>query len=347
MKRAVAILFVLSLAFCIDANAAWWGSGDEAQTCKKVALIVQNHCPGELALPMEAFADVVAAHLSEQGLRVINAHNAIGTKQNALPYGEIMPESSAKELARMIGADGFVTASVLAFSGETIGLPEPVAYRIKAKIAISLADTATGAIVCGVVEPNCGKNVTVEQGKADGDLLFEEVLMAAAEKCTKKFLKKYESVEWKVERGNYVDVKFEGNMKGALIKVDGVAVGTIPANGKVSEGVHNLSVEYPFCIPYSTMASFSSGQTFDAELQLNAEGIVRYKDMENFKEELDRRYKSGETEDYVRRKMADGEADAMRIKAAAEADAIKLKAEKKSVEDEMGTWQQMKNLFLK
>lgn len=331
-SAAIAALVLL----CGRAQADWWGFEEEELPYKKVALIVQNHCPGDLDLPMQSFADVIAAKLSEQGLRVINVHNAIGVKQNTLPRAEIMPESSAKELARMLGADGLVTASILSLSGETIGLPDPVAYRVKAKIAINLADAATGATVCGVVEPNAGKNFTVEQSKEDGDLLFESVLLSAADKCANKFLAKYRTVEWTVEQGKYVKVNFAGNIKGALIKVDGVAVGTIPATGKIPEGVHNLTIEYPFCISYHTMATFADGQTYNAELQLNAEGISRYNNMVRFNEEIDRMRKSGETDDYVRRKMADGESEALKIKAKSEAAA-----------DESGAMQAVKNLFMK
>lgn len=339
----LSLLFVLSL----DVAAGWFGFGEDSPEYKKVALIVQNHCPDGIDLPMQSFADVIAAKLSEKDIRVINAHNVIGVRQNALSSGEPMPASSAKELARMLGADGYITASVLALTGEDIGSPKPVAYRIKAKIAISLADTASGAIVCGVTEPNIGKNITVDQGRENGNLFFEEVLLFAADKCSEKFLSKYETVEWNPEEGDYAKVKFTGNINGALIKIDGVAVGTIPATGKVPEGVHNLSIEYPFCVPYSMMASFVDGQTFDAQLQLNAEGIKRYNDMVKFNEEIDRLRKAGETEDYVRRKMADGEADAMRVKAVAETEALKAKAELEAAERDANAWQKVKEFFSK
>ena len=69
--------------------------------------------------------------------------------------------------------------------------------------------------------------------------------------------------------------------------------------------------------------------------------------MVKFNEEIDRMRKAGETDDYVRRKMADGEADAMRVKAAAEADALKNKAELDDAERDVNAWQKFKGIFMK
>ena len=90
------------------------------------------------------------------------------------------------------------------------------------------------------------------------------------------------------------------------MKIDGVAFGTVPAMVEVSKGVHNLLVEYPFCVPYATKAFFTDGQTYNIVLQLDATGRERFKSEALFAETLDRIRKTGATDDYVRRTLADG-----------------------------------------
>ncbi|MBQ7177453.1 MAG: PEGA domain-containing protein [Victivallales bacterium] len=105
------------------------------------------------------------------------------------------------------------------------------------------------------------------------------------------------------------NVNFTCNIQGADVKVDGVAYGTIPALVTLPKGVHNLRVEYPFCVPYVAKAFFTDGQTYNVVLQLDATGRERFKSEALFAETIDRIRKTGETDDYVRRKLADGTAE--------------------------------------
>ncbi|MBQ7177454.1 MAG: hypothetical protein IJS08_08575 [Victivallales bacterium] len=154
---------------------------------RRVALVVQNHTSDAPNLPMAAFADTLTSRLAGGTLRVVNPHNVIGVNQNRNPLGEAMPDASAREIGRMLNAEGVVTASILEFTGEDIGVPA-IAHMLKVRLALNLVDAATGETVCGVDGVEFSKNVTVEKLKANTATLYEEVLHGAAAKCAAQLL---------------------------------------------------------------------------------------------------------------------------------------------------------------
>lgn len=272
---------------------------------RKVALVVQNHTSDAPSLPMAAFADTLASRLSGDTFQIVNPHNAIGVNQNRSPSGEAMPEASAQEIGRMLGADGVITASIQEFTGEDIGAPV-VAHKLKVRIALNLADAQTGLTVCGVDGVRFSKNYTAEAMKENTATLYEGLMHSAAAEGANQLLAKTKAAGWEPAAADVAHVNFTCNIQGADVKIDGVAMGTIPAMVEVSKGVHNLLVEYPFCVPYATKAYFTDGQTYNVVLQLDATGRERFKSEKLFAETLDRIRKTGETDDYVRKTLADG-----------------------------------------
>lgn len=272
---------------------------------RKIALVVQNHTSDASALPMAAFTDTLSSRLSGSTMRIVNPHNVIGVNQNRSAGGEVMPEASAQEIGRMLGADGVVTASIQEFTGEDIGVPA-IAHSLKVRLALNLVDAATGETVCGVDGVEFSKNYTAEKVKADTATLYEGLMHAAAAKGAEKLLAKVATSEWNPGASDIAHVNFTCNIQGADVRVDGVAMGTAPAMIEVPKGVHNLTVEYPFCVPYATKAYFTDGQTYNVVLQLDATGRDRFKNESLFAETIDRIRKTGATDDYVRRTLADG-----------------------------------------
>lgn len=271
----------------------------------RIALVVQNHTSDMSNLPLAAFADTLTARLSGKTFHVVNPHNVIGVNQNRTAAGETMPEGSVREVGRMLNADGVVTASIQEFTGEDIGAPA-VAHTLKVRIALNLADVATGETVCGVDGVELSKNYTAEKVKSDTATLYEGLMHAAAAKAAEKLLAKVTLVDWPLGIAEQVHVNFTCNRQGAVVKIDGVAMGTAPGMVTVAKGNHNISVEYPFCVPFTMKAFCTDGQMYNVVLPLDATGRERFKSETLFAETVDRIRKTGETDDYVRRTLADG-----------------------------------------
>lgn len=302
MKKSV-VAFVISLSVLAVSGAPY-----------RVALVVQNHTSDAPTLPMSAFADTLTAKLSGNVLRVVNPLNVIGTDQNRTAKGEAMPSASAQEIGRMLNVDGLVTASILEFTGEDIGVPA-IAYALKVRLAINLVDTATGDTICGIDGFEFSKNYTAEKVKADTATLYEGLLYAAVAKVSATFLQKCIASEWKPEGRREITVFFGCNVLGADVQIDGLSYGTCPTQLAVMPGVHNILVSYPpYYFNFARRAMFSrEGQTYAVVLQITPEGEKVRRSGELFEKqkilfdaELDRYKKSGDVEDYVRKTVADG-----------------------------------------
>lgn len=321
MKTRIAALSILAAALTVAQAAP-----------RRVALVVQDHTSGALPVPAEALADTFAVLLSGAELSVVNPANRIGTVQNRTAAGESMPEAAVVEMANLLGTDGVITASVQEFASQSIGVPA-VGRTVKARIALTLADRTTGATVCGIAARDYGRNYTAGQWEADAEALREDFLHEAAAAAATRFLAAYRAAEWPDAEPEKVTVFFGCNVLGADIQIDGLSYGTTPAQIAVTPGVHRLLVSYPpYYFDYNRSAMFNTeGQTFAVVLQITPEGEEqRMRQLEYdtaaadsqdsrgergklFERQLEladamlERYGlSGETDDYVRRTIADG-----------------------------------------
>lgn len=163
---------------------------------RKVALIVQNHAAPGTGIPMMALTDALTAKLSVQGFQVINPYNVLGVNQNRSVAGETTPEVSALKLARELGADGVLTASILEFLDTMIGTP-PVLHQYSVRVSITLADVWTGAAICGDTLKMKSRRYTNNQVAANRQEYLGELLHASAEECAAKLLVNPAVHEWK------------------------------------------------------------------------------------------------------------------------------------------------------
>jgi len=285
-------------------------------TPRKVALVVQNHTSDALTLPMAAFADTLTSRLSGKTFRIVNPHNVIGVNQNRTAQGEAMPEASAQEIGRMTGADGVITASIQEFTGEDIGVPA-IAHTLKVRLALNLADAATGETICGLDGVEFSKNYTAEKVKSDTATLYEGLMHLAAANASEKFLAKVASVGWEQNAAKTIDVFFGCNVLGADVQIDGLSYGTCPTQLALTPGVHKVLVSYPpYYYEFNRRAMFNQdGQTFKVVLQITKEGERERRSGALFEKQLALadamlgRYRdSGATDDYVRKTIADGTA---------------------------------------
>lgn len=192
-----------------------------AQAPRRVALVVQNHAARGAEIPFMALTDALTAKLSGRGFQVINPYNSYGENLNRASQGEALPETSAMAVARQLGADGAVTASVLEFLDSTIGTP-PKVHQFSIRISLNLADAQTGAVVCGeTIKQKSPKytNNQVAQNKPEylGDLMY-----AAAEECAQRLEAKALAVNWPPSlpptRGNIGVLDRRGLVRGAGVE---------------------------------------------------------------------------------------------------------------------------------
>lgn len=283
------------------------------QRALKTAIVVQNHVSGEYRPYMDSLADLLTSEFANRGYIVVNPANALGSHQNDDPRGEAMPDSSASRLAQTLGADYLITASLRSVDSTASGVPPLQITTLKLRLTLSIA-TGDGFAFAGenIVIPS--RQMTPTQIRSNLDGVINDMLDAAAIECVSRFTDRIASRPAIPEpQADFVTVAFTCNFPGADVQVDGVSYGTLPLSLKAARGVHNLRVAYPFCIPWNTIVNFQSdGQQVNVSLELSPEGYARWKDRETFLDILERLRASGATDDYVRRVLADGNAEFLR-----------------------------------
>lgn len=162
-------------------------------------LVVQNHAEAGAGMPMLALTDVLVARLSGHGLRIVNPYNTAGTDQNRTAAGEQMPEVSAMELARELRAPAAITASVVEFLDSSVGNP-PLFHQYSVRMSMSLADSVTGAAVCGVNVLRESPKYTKGQVAANKLKYLGDLLNAAADECAAKLIENPAVRAWHPDR---------------------------------------------------------------------------------------------------------------------------------------------------
>lgn len=274
-------------------------------------LIVQNHASDDFQKPLSNLGDELSAALSGDLFNVIDPNDAIGEEQNRGPWGENMPLSAATRLAENLDAQALITAAV----GETsvIGFGSPAKVQaVRMKLTLSAKRLPKGANVAAVTVVETSRKMTPDQLSQNAESIYADLVSALVAKASAEFLAKCEKVAWKDVALKTVEVAFGCNFPGADVSIDGVSYGTAgtigepPLRVKVSDGLHNLKISYPYTEPYEVRAKLQEGTTFIAVLRLNEEGRRIRKEDEYFDTLMDRIEKSGATDDAVRLLRARG-----------------------------------------
>lgn len=153
----------------------------------ETVLFVQNHAGPDATIPIPALTDALTAALTKGGIRIVNPYNAVGTNQNRTSAGEATPETSAFELARSLGAEAVATAAVTEFLDSTLGQPA-ILHQYTVRLSINLADSSSGAAVCGETVTKTSPKYTNSQVEAGRQTYLGELLHSAAEECAGNLL---------------------------------------------------------------------------------------------------------------------------------------------------------------
>ena len=162
----------------------------------KAALIVQHHDVSGFGIPWMALTDALTADLSGRGFWVINPYNVIGRNLNRTAKGEAMPSISAMELARKVGAQCAITASVLEYNEMTEGNP-PVKVQYRIRLAFNVADVSNGATICGAkCEPKESDTYRIAKERRNLDIYKKNLLYDASAECAAMLVEEFIKSGW-------------------------------------------------------------------------------------------------------------------------------------------------------
>ncbi len=280
----------------------------------KAVLVVQNHVTsGRLKRPLTELTPLLSEVLSSSGvLQIVNPSDMVGTAQNRGHLGERLPESSAVRLAENCGAWLLVTASVNGMSVKSFGQPVLV-KQLSARVTLEAKCVPGGESFGGTTLTVVSPKKTPADFEENLDSVYEELTEELCHMAAERFLPKIRDAIRPPATVPKVLVGFGCNVAGASVEIDGIARGTAgvsggaPLRAEVSQGLHHLTVRYPFMIPYEVTAMFSEPSTFNIVLELTEQGRMRAQNEARFRTLLDRLAKSGTVDDAVRQELAKGQ----------------------------------------
>lgn len=285
----------------------------------RALLVVQRHGgTQDTELSLQQLGDWLASALGAGAFSVVNPHDVIGTVQNVGPYGEQdvgpwgerMPEASATALAEKIGTPVLLTASVTDVRLRHIGGTDPGVQAIF-EFTLSAKAVPGGDLLASV-------NVATRSRKVPGMAAFKlnsanywsEVAKEGAYKAAPALCQEWEKSGLVPPSAPApVSAVFAANVKGAVLRIDGVAYGTFgdePFTLSLSPGLHNVEIAYPEYVAFRELAMIQEGSSFGVVLLLNDEGRAEYWRDTSFRRHCDRIKKYGFTESLVKAIVANG-----------------------------------------
>lgn len=278
------------------------------------ALVVQNHASAEFDKPLSEIADEFLACLSESDLFNIVLHDDVLDEDlNRDTESPAQSGMSATGLGGNLRVPFLITAAIGETSVEGFGVPA-VFQTVRMKCTLSLKKVPSGKTVVSVTQSAESDELTPAELDQNGESVYSDLVAKLAKKTSKAFLAKCQRNRERIapEPLKTVEVAFGCNFPGADVSIDGVSYGTAgtigepPLRVKVSDGLHNLKISYPYTEPYEVRAKLQEGTTFIAVLSLTEEGRRIRKEDEYFDTLMDRIEKSGATDDAVRLLRARG-----------------------------------------
>lgn len=361
MKR---ILIVL----CLAAVALWYpltvlAADKAADSPVKAAIFIQNRAGAEFTDKLDVLNDLLTTRLTEKGFSVIDRAVVLNKFREArnldpslqrevaaleknvegsnVPSGEnSLPAASALRIARMIGADYLVMATLTSFGQETRTFRgegtqfgsnnRSSVYTLR--IAVKVLEGNRGGTVYGDTVTVAERVAVVEGLRIESSEVVNKLLDTGALKIAENIGDKTQKIrDVKVSPDAVVEFSVKSNVEGATVELDGAAIGSTPGSFTAVPGLHQLRLTRQWLTPWEKTVNIFAGQTLNVTLELSKEGLKRFSTLERLKLELEKTKMQTEAE----RKERDANIEINKQQSEADAHSKKAIAdgEKKKRED--------------
>lgn len=333
--------FFLMALFIVCAPAVRAGAAPPA-----MAIVVQNRGGEAFRDRVDAFRDILTARLAEKGFSLVD-HTLVRDRfreergggptpvddPNAF-FGEQAPSTSALNLARTLGADFLLAASILPlteetkkFSGRgTVYGTDNVSRTVTLRVAMKIVDVRGRSVHADQVTVR--ERVAVVEGlEIDSSDIVGRLLEQGAQRLAQTAGNRIDEIRSAaVPQDAAVSFTVTTNVPGVTVEIDGNAVGSTPGTFKAVPGVHQLRLTRQWLEPWERTVNIAEGQNFSVTLQLSPEGTERWQSIERFTVEAEReRMRTGveklerEAEIEMRRERTSAETDVKREQSEADA----------------------------
>lgn len=311
--------FLISTIIFILPAASAFGEQDPAKTDEKpmlrTAIFVQNRAGEEFQGKLDVLNDLITTRLTEKGFSIIDKSVVVakfresrdndGTTRKSLQLLEdsanlkkteanvedAVAGASALRIAQMISADYIIVATIESMGKETKNF---TGYGTKTqsnifnlRIALKVLEGNQGGSVYGDTvtvseRHSVGQNLTIETTD-----IIPKLLNAGARKIAENISDKVERIRnVKVKSLPTVEVTVNSNVEGAVVELDGAAIGSAPGRFNAAPGLHQLRITKEWLTSWERTVNIFPNQVITVTLELSEQGLRRYATIEQLKADL-------------------------------------------------------------
>ena len=359
MKK-FAVLMMAVFVLAVTAFGTAWAAPDvgEEKPMLRAAIFVQNRAGEALHDKIDVLNDLITTRLTEKGFSIIDRNDVVAkfresresdaaVKKNIRMLDSLLESgksdatveyaitgASALRISQMIGADYLIFATINSIGHETrrfkgqgtvYGTDNAVTvYTLR--IALKVLEGNQGGTVYGDVVTASERVAVVERLEIESSDILNKLLDAGAVQVAENIGGKIERIRnVKVKSIPTVEFTINANVEGAVVELDGAAIGSVPGRFNAAPGLHQLRVTKQWLKTWERTVNIFPNQVLNVTLELSDEGIQRFMTMEQFKHEMDKDRKrvememkeretgigiakeQSEAEAYATKQIADGE----------------------------------------
>ncbi len=321
MKKIIIALVLTSFWLLCPVLAGAEPAMDKAddKPLLRAAIFVQNRAGGELQNQIDVLNDHITTGLTEKGFSIIDKSVVIAkfresresddaVRKNLKTLEEIIKlnksESSVEDavtgasalrIAQMIGADYLVVATINSlgvetrtFKGQdTVYGTDNQSTTFNLRIALKVLEGNQGGSVYGDTVTATERVVVGQNLTITSTDILPKLIEAGARKIADNIAGRVEGIRnVTVKTIPVVEFTVSSNVEGAVVELDGAAVGSTPGHFTAAPGLHQLRVSKEWLSTWERTVNISQNQTLNVSLELSEEGLRRYASIEQLKLDL-------------------------------------------------------------
>ena len=236
----------------------------EKREAPKAVLYVKNLAGADNANVAVQLQEQISAMLTQKGLEIIDLE--LGPKVE-------IQESSVLAKARLAGANYVVLTTLNPVTSAKLGTPDNPLRTFSFRAGLEIKKANGGSL--------CHETIKVStrpmpEGGMDLADAIPSLIEQAAEKLAAKFaLMPPPGAADQVARVGMA-VTLDGGLKNAVVKVDGVVVGSAPGTLKVAPGLHVVKVSRELFKDWTETVDISDGLALAVPMEMTDDAINRY-----------------------------------------------------------------------
>ncbi len=341
----------------------------------RAAIFIQNRAGTEFTDKLDVLNDLLTTRLTEKGFSVLDRsvvlarfreasdlepslQRDVSVFEKAAEGSDIaggiensVSSASALRIARMIGADYLVIASLTSFGQETRTFKgegthygsNNRSYMYTLRIAAKVLEGNQGGTVYGDSVSVSERIAVVEGLKIESTEVANKLLDAAALKVAENIGDKIQKIrDVTVKAAAVVEFSVKSNVEGATVELDGAAIGSTPGRFVAAPGLHQLRISRQWLTTWDKTVNIFADQVLNVTLELSAEGLKRYSTFEQLKLDLasakmQTEMEGKEREGYIEINKQQSDADAYSKKAISDGGMKKREESPDRIEEAPGT----------